>query len=409
MNGPNKKRFESGASKRKRKAEEEQKIKLLPSVSKYFIKNSEIELPCLSNSFSANVTQDMSSSSSPSSVAIIAHETSSSFSPSLLTNEFLNEMPSSSSSSSLNNNNSNLDFFTKLLMLPNSTDIGHFSHFNQLSDAVKKFIVEYGPCQPKGPFYNYSDSLKTHVSNLTFNEKYYYSGSPMSGGKTIRLWLCYSIIRQVAYCQPCTLFGNRLKNKQTAWIDGFYDWDHITIAMNRHESSTFHLISCKAYNIYSKNLSIDCQIKKQDDSEAEYWTAVLTRIIDVCITLGGQNLSFRGHREDDANFKNSGNFIAIIRLLAKYDPILATLLEKPKGSIKYLSHQIQNQIITLVESEIKKNIISDITSAPFFSLILDSTQDVSKVDQVSMIYRYVHIEKDELGIPKSIEVKEDFI
>ncbi|XP_050527728.1 zinc finger MYM-type protein 1 isoform X1 [Daktulosphaira vitifoliae] len=45
----------------------------------------------------------------------------------------------------------------------------------------------------------------------------------------------------------------------------------------------------------------------------------------------------------------------------------------------------------------------------FFSLILDSTQDISKVDQVSTIYRYVHIEKNELGIPKSIEIKEDFI
>jgi len=46
--------------------------------------------------------------------------------------------------------------------------------------------------------------------------------------------------------------------------------------------------------------------------------------------------------------------MAILKLLAKYDPILATLLEKPKRSVKYLSHQVQNQIIALVESEIKK-------------------------------------------------------
>lgn len=92
--------------------------------------------------------------------------------------------------------------------------------------------------------------------------------------------------------------------------------------------------------------------------------------------------------------------MALIKLLSKYDPILATLLEKLKRSIKYQSHQVQNQIIALVESEIKKNIISDISSAPFFSLILDSTLDESKVDQVSTIYRYVHVEKDEIGIPK---------
>lgn len=67
--------------------------------------------------------------------------------------------------------------------------------------------------------------------------------------------------------------------------------------------------------------------------------------------LGCQNLSFRGHRES-TNEANPGNCMAIIKLLAKYDPILATLLEKPKVCIKYLSHQIQDQIIMLIGNEI---------------------------------------------------------
>ncbi|KAL4100858.1 hypothetical protein QTP88_020887 [Uroleucon formosanum] len=222
MNNP-KKRFESGASKRKRKAEEERKSKLLPSVSKFFTKNLEIEKTSPSNSFSSNDIQDMPSSPSPSSpiniiphempssppsfsVSAIAHETLSSFSPSLSTNEILEKSPYNSSSFSPNGNIPNLDFFTKLLALPNPTDIGHFNHLT-LSDELKKFIVEYGSCQPKGPFYRYSDSLNNRVSNLTFNGKYY-SGSSVPGGKKMRLWLCYSIILQVAYCQPCTLFGN---------------------------------------------------------------------------------------------------------------------------------------------------------------------------------------------------------
>ncbi|KAE9525635.1 hypothetical protein AGLY_014162 [Aphis glycines] len=241
MNDP-KKRFESGASKRKHKAEEEKKTNLLLSVSKFFTKKLEIEKPspCLSNSFSVQdipltpspsspvsiISHKLPSSRLSSSVTTIANETSSSYSP-LLTNEILEEIPSNSLSFSPNGNISNLDFFTKLLALPNPTDIGYFNHLT-LSDELKKFIVEYGQCQPKGPFYRYSDSSNNRVSNLTFNEKYYYTGSSVS----------------VAYCQPCTLFGYRLKNKQTPWIDGFYDWDHITIAINHHESSTFHLVSC---------------------------------------------------------------------------------------------------------------------------------------------------------------------
>lgn len=118
----------------------------------------------------------------------------------------------------------------------------------------------------------------------------------------------------------------------------------------------------------------------------------LTRVIDVSITLSGQNLSFRRHRED-ANIKSPGHFMSVIKRLAKYDIIMETLLEKPKKPIKYLSHQIQNQIILLLKCEIKKSILFDVTSKPFFPLIQNLTQDISKIDQVSTIYRYVHIEK----------------
>lgn len=55
-------------------------------------------------------------------------------------------------------------------------------------------------------------------SSATFYEKYYYSGE-----KTVRLWLCYSVIRQITYCQPFSLLEDRLKNKHNTWLDGYDD------------------------------------------------------------------------------------------------------------------------------------------------------------------------------------------
>ncbi|VVC36541.1 Ribonuclease H-like domain,HAT, C-terminal dimerisation domain,Domain of unknown function DUF4371 [Cinara cedri] len=315
---PVKKRFDSRASKRKHKAEEDRKTKLLPSVSKLFKKVS-VEISNSNPNVNENLqeTHPCRSLSSPVKIEHISQNvTSNANLSSTLVNTISQEIPNTSISS-LANNVPNINIFTKLLILPNPTDIGHFNYDNKLSDSQKK-----------------------------------------------------------------------IKIKQTTWLDSYDDWDHITIAINRHENSTFYLESCKAYNVYSRNLGIDNQTKKQIDSEAEYWTAILTRVIDVSITLGCQNLSFRGHRED-SNTNNPGNFMAIIKLLAKYDPILATLLEKPKGSVKYLSHKIQDQIISLIEIEIKKNILAAVTAAPFFSLILDTTQDIR--------------------IPISIEIREDFI
>lgn len=65
--------------------------------------------------------------------------------------------------------------------------------------------------------------------------------------------------------------------------------------------------------------------------------------------LGCENLSFWDHREG-TDKANPENFKAIIKLLANYNPILVTLSEKPKECIKYLSYQIQDQIITLIEN-----------------------------------------------------------
>ena len=40
---------------------------------------------------------------------------------------------------------------------------------------------------------------------------------------------------------------------------------------------------------------------------------------------------------------------------------------------------------------------------------MDTTQDISKVDQLSQIYRYVEILKSDSGVPVQITIKESFL
>jgi hypothetical protein len=77
---------------------------------------------------------------------------------------------------------------------------------------------------------------------------------------------------------------------------------------------------------------------------ANYWRQVLERIINV---IHSGHLSFRGHREIIRQ-SNSGNFLSIIQLLARYDPVLKELLEQQQGSVKYLSPAIQHKIIYII-------------------------------------------------------------
>ena len=59
--------------------------------------------------------------------------------------------------------------------------------------------------------------------------------------------------------------------------------------------------------------------------------------------------------------------------------------------MKYLSPVIQNELIEVLANQLEHNIVSDITSAPLFTIITDTTQDVSKIDHLNQVYRYVKI------------------
>jgi hypothetical protein len=99
--------------------------------------------------------------------------------------------------------------------------------------------------------------------------------------------------------------------------------------------------------------------------QANYWTQVLDRIVNVTITLARNNIAFRGHREHNNKELNRREFLAVIVLLAKYDPVLEQLLEKPKGNITYPSPTIQKEITALLAESIKSEIVVELKKHHF--------------------------------------------
>ena len=61
-----------------------------------------------------------------------------------------------------------------------------------------------------------------------------------------------------------------------------------------------------------------------------------------------------------------------------------------KGKTNYLSHHIYDEFIDLMGEKIKNTIISEIKEAKYFSIILDSTPDISHTDQLTFIVRYIN-------------------
>ena len=64
----------------------------------------------------------------------------------------------------------------------------------------------------------------------------------------------------------------------------------------------------------------------------------------------------------------------------------------------------QNKIVDLLGETLKKKIIPEIKDTKYFTLMLDSTEDIDHKDQVYQILRYAHIDKN-----RNAEIKETFL
>jgi len=187
-------------------------------------------------------------------------------------------------------------------------------------------------------------------------------------------------------------------------IKGIKYWQHLSQKIAKHEKSIQHIEAVKLRTIWIKNQTIDVNLEKQISVEAKFWRDVLTRIIKIILFLTAGNTALRGN-EGKGEKECEGNFLRTVRLLAEFDPVLNTLLTVEENKVKYLSWSIQNEVIDLLATNIQNIICQEIREAPCFAIIIDSTQDICKVDQVSVIIRYTSLNYT----LQKIDIKESFL
>ncbi|XP_029343946.1 zinc finger MYM-type protein 1-like [Acyrthosiphon pisum] len=300
-------------------------------------------------------------------------------------------------------------FFTSILVVNTTldlnseypTDRGRFP--DNLTDSnLKKQIIAYGPCKPINKYLLKNVSLKNCGRYFSID---YYHLTTKTGMKIPRQWLCFSVIMSKVYCETCWLFANRLNaNFKYNWIQGICDWQNLSTKIMKHEKFHQHLEAVQIRLLWVKNETIEKNVEKQISIEAQFWKDVLTRLIKIILSLTAGNCALRGN-EGKKNTDSEGNFLRTVKLIAEYDPVLNKLLYNEEMKIKYLSWKIQNELIELLALNVKQLICDEIRNAQCFTIIMDSTQDITKVDQVSLIIRYVIVDYEE----KSFKIMESFL
>jgi uncharacterized membrane protein YecN with MAPEG domain len=212
-----------------------------------------------------------------------------------------------------------------------------------------------------------------------------------NGEIVARDWLIYSPSLGCVYCFVCVLFSKE-KNQ---FCKGFADWKHASTMLGCHEKSAHHVKCIRTYierNSLSRVRRVDCELVKQHEKERNYWIQVLERIVATIKFLANRGLGFRGDDEIISSTRN-GNYLGTLELIAQFDPFLNEHIKKygnaGRGIPSYLSSTICNEFIDVMGQKVLKIIVAEIQESKYFSISVDSTPDVTHVDQLTFTFHYV--------------------
>ena len=119
---------------------------------------------------------------------------------------------------------------------------------------------------------------------------------------------------------------------------------------------------------------------------------MLKRVVAVVKFLSEKGLPLRGGKEVFESRQN-GNFLGLLELLAQFDDFLADDIcrfgNSGRGVPSYLSSSICNKFVQLMAKEVTTKIANEVKKAKYYGITVDSTPDVTHVDQLTFIMRYV--------------------
>ena len=152
--------------------------------------------------------------------------------------------------------------------------------------------------------------------------------------------------------------------------------------IRRHEASKCHqdavqvmIVLPKTTRDIGETLS-SAHMKKKEESRK-----VLVKIIQNIKFLSRQGTALRGH--DDAE----SNFTQLFKLRELDNPVLTTWLRT--RSDKYMSPEIQNELLEVMSLSILQSIASQLQSSSMFGIMADECVDVSNHEQLAICFRFV--------------------
>lgn len=241
----------------------------------------------------------------------------------------------------------------------------------RMNDFVMRPIEEMRAILERGrpkPYLDISQPTMTYTRR--FNIGTYDTFPWLTGCKTIRRYFCWL----------CLLFA---KDEETSWNStGSNDLTNLHKMCKRHGICRRHLEAHfreKRFRGLRKNLAVDIQTRDANVKHNEVVRRnrdVMRRLIDVICLL------------EQREFKQGeGNYVELIKLIAKYDPILSNHLEHNKD-FRGTSGNVRNDLARAVADVVLGKIKLDIGETKYVSAVLHETTDLANRSHLSVVLRY---------------------
>ena len=224
-------------------------------------------------------------------------------------------------------------------------------------------------------------------------------------------WLHYDEATDASFCYYCGKANQEGKlkatNKDVAFIiKGFTNWKDATDCFRRHEQSKCHSESLElmvklpnAVHDIGEALSNAHALGKSTNRK------ILLKILQNTQFLTRQGIALQGHDEKESNF------LQLFKLRECDNHDMNSWLEK-KGD-KYLSPDIQNELIQLMLLSILRSIARSVQGARYFAVMADECVDVSNHEQLVICLRWVDhcldVHEDFLGLYHIADTSADAI
>ena len=202
-------------------------------------------------------------------------------------------------------------------------------------------------------------------------------------------WLHYDQKRDCVLCFHC-MRQNKRDNLGTATkkcdafiTTGFSSWKKALESFREHASSECHKISV-TYDVVAPQCGNIAEMTSQQlKAEMVLNRKCLIVIIETLQYFARQGIAIQGKSDPESNF------MQLLYLRAKDIDGLEEWLKRKTN--KYTSHDIQNEILALMATNVVKSIVNDISKGQcnFFSLIADEYTDVSNLEQLSICLRWI--------------------